>query len=92
MWYVVSYDVTDTRRRNKVAKLLEDYGDRVQYSVFEVPMKKPEHVEELLARLTKVIDPAKDSVYLYPLCARCREDTVVVGQGTAFDEDYVWIV
>lgn len=92
MWYVVSYDVSDNKRRNKVAKLLDDYGDRVQYSVFEVPINKPEQVEELLARLTKVLDLAKDSVYLHPVCARCREDTVVVGQGTAFDEDYVWIV
>jgi CRISPR-associated protein Cas2 len=33
---VVCYDVVDDRRRNRIFKLLKDYGRRVQYSVFEV--------------------------------------------------------
>lgn len=33
-FYLVSYDVVDDRRRNRVAKRLLDYGERVQYSVF----------------------------------------------------------
>lgn len=35
MFYLVSYDIPETRRRTKLAKILEDFGDRVQYSVFE---------------------------------------------------------
>ncbi|MEW6376162.1 MAG: CRISPR-associated endonuclease Cas2, partial [Thermodesulfobacteriota bacterium] len=35
MFYVVSYDIPDDQRRIKIAKILEDFGDRVQYSVFE---------------------------------------------------------
>jgi CRISPR-associated protein Cas2 len=31
---LVSYDIADDRRRNKVFKTLLDYGDRIQYSVF----------------------------------------------------------
>src|SRR5690606_2556717 len=33
---VVCYDVVDDRMRNRIFKLLKDYGRRVQYSVFEV--------------------------------------------------------
>lgn len=33
-FFLVSYDVSDDKRRNKVAKRLLDYGERVQYSVF----------------------------------------------------------
>ena len=33
--YVVSYDITSDRLRNKIAKTLEGYGTRIQYSVFE---------------------------------------------------------
>ncbi len=33
-FYLVSYDIIDDKRRNKVFKILMDYGDRVQYSVF----------------------------------------------------------
>ncbi len=33
--YVVSYDIGSDKLRNKVAKVLLGYGNRVQYSVFE---------------------------------------------------------
>ncbi|MBW1990880.1 MAG: CRISPR-associated endonuclease Cas2, partial [Deltaproteobacteria bacterium] len=35
MFWVVSYDIVDDRRRLRLAKLLTDYGHRVQKSVFE---------------------------------------------------------
>ena len=33
-WWLVSYDVRDSNRLRKVAKKLEGYGERLQYSVF----------------------------------------------------------
>ena len=33
--YIVSYDITSNKLRRKIAKELENYGVRVQYSVFE---------------------------------------------------------
>ena len=33
--YVVTYDIPSNKRRKKVSDLLEGYGRRVQYSVFE---------------------------------------------------------
>lgn len=33
-FYLVSYDVTNDKRRNRVVKCLLGYGERVQYSVF----------------------------------------------------------
>lgn len=38
--YLVSYDISSNRRRRKVAKLMENYGTRVQYSVFECKLEK----------------------------------------------------
>src|SRR5262245_31991344 len=35
MFYLIAYDIPNDQRRTKVAKTLEDFGDRVQYSVFE---------------------------------------------------------
>ena len=32
--YVITYDISADKLRNKVAKLLEGYGRRVQYSCF----------------------------------------------------------
>ena len=33
--YLVCYDVTDDRERNRVAKVVEAFGLRIQFSVFE---------------------------------------------------------
>jgi len=38
MFYVISYDVSDDKKRRKLAKYLESYGVRVQYSVFETEL------------------------------------------------------
>ena len=40
MYVVVSYDITNDRRRLKVMKTLEGFGERVQYSVFECRLKR----------------------------------------------------
>lgn len=38
MLYTISYDIPDDKRRLKIAKILLDYGPRVQYSVFEAQL------------------------------------------------------
>ena len=43
-FYLVSYDVKDDRRRARIAKVLLDYGDRVQYSVFCCQLNARERV------------------------------------------------
>ena len=43
--YVVSYDITSDRRRNKIAKTLEGYGTRIQYSVFECRLTEKKYKE-----------------------------------------------
>ena len=36
--YLVSYDICDPKRLRKVARSLEGFGVRLQYSVFECPL------------------------------------------------------
>lgn len=64
--YVVTYDTPCDKRRKKIADLLEGYGKRVQYSVFECVLDK-DKFEELKLRLRKKIKPEEDSVRFYPL-------------------------
>ena len=45
-WFVVSYDIPDNKRRTKVMKLLEGYGRRAQFSVFECHVAPEEMFEE----------------------------------------------
>ena len=40
MIYFISYDVSNPKRLNKVAKTLENFGIRIQFSFFECEMEK----------------------------------------------------
>ena len=72
MFIVVSYDVGDTdtregaRRLRKVAKLCQNYGQRVQYSVFECNVGQKEWAE-LKIGLLNAFDSKKDSLRFYHL-------------------------
>ena len=71
---VVSYDLPNDRRRTRLANALEDFGVRVQYSVFEC-LLTPDQIERLRTRMASLLDPAEDSVRIYRLCqGLCRED------------------
>lgn len=69
MFVVVCYDVPDDRRRNKIGKILEGFGTRVQKSVFECDMK-PESIKILKQKLARILK-AEDSMRYYYLCAQC---------------------
>jgi CRISPR-associated protein Cas2 len=59
--YLVAYDVTSDARRTRVAKTLESYGDRLQYSVFLVDIK-PARMMRLRAAITGQMDLGTDSL------------------------------
>ena len=89
--WVISYDIKDDRRRNKVYKILKDYGRRVQYSVFEVLLEQAQ-LEEALERVGEVIVPTEDNVRAYQICSSCRKKIRVIGEGEPFEETDVIIV
>lgn len=64
--FLLAYDIVDDGRRNRLAKLLERYGDRIQYSVF-VAQIRPAKVVRLLSEIYDVIDARVDSVLLCDL-------------------------
>lgn len=73
-WWVVCYDVHDSKRLRKCAKHMEGYGERIQYSVFRCWMSKRE-VERLRWELTELLE-SEDEVMLIPLCGSCVEGIV----------------
>ncbi len=71
MMVLVTYDVNTESpagqaRLRKVAKICEDYGRRVQNSVFECLIDAAQ-LKVLKARLSEVINPEKDSLRFYVL-------------------------
>lgn len=89
MMVLVTYDVnTETaagkKRLHKVAKLCEDYGQRVQNSVFEC-LVDPAQIKLLQARLEKIIDPEVDSLRYYYLGSEWRTRVEHVGAKKSLD-------
>ncbi len=78
--YIVCFDVTDKRRLRAVSKTLEDFGKRVQYSVFECHLDKSEH-QSLQHKLSELIDPEADHVRYYSLCPKDQKAILIDGKG-----------
>ncbi|MDZ7391313.1 MAG: CRISPR-associated endonuclease Cas2 [candidate division KSB1 bacterium] len=90
-FYLISYDIPDDRRRLRVAKILLDFGTRVQYSVFEANLEQ-RHLERLKQRLHRVLKEDKDSVRIYGLCAQCAARVEILGTGELTRDREVYIV
>ena len=91
MRYLISYDVSDDKRRYRVVEALKDYAHRVQYSVFECDLKDVE-LHTLLRRVEVAIDAREDSCRVYRLCAACADEVVVIGKGKRWEEPKVLII
>jgi CRISPR-associated protein Cas2 len=64
--YIVSYDISDDKRRGKVFDNLEGHGDRAQFSVFFCQLN-PRELAQLRSDLTAIIHHAEDQVLLVNL-------------------------
>ena len=69
--YIIAYDIKDDSRRIRVSKLLQSYGNRLQYSVFLMEMRAADSV--VIARL----DDAKTSESIVFIGSRNYEDVRV---------------
>ena len=58
-FYLIIYDIADEKRLVKVAKMMENYGVRVQKSVFEAALTK-KVLKKLRLDLLQVIDIDED--------------------------------
>ncbi len=83
MYFVISYDIQNNTRRTKIHDVLKNYGERIQYSVFECNISRKEY-KELRRKLEPLIDIEEtDSIRFYRLCSECRKKAEHVGGRTA---------
>ena len=88
---VVAYDISEDRRRARLAATLQTYGDRVQRSVF-IATVEAQTLGEIRDHVDQIIDPDTDSVYKFRQCAGCWEEIGIHGQATVEDEPPYWAV
>ncbi len=83
MMVLVTYDVSTRfpggeKRLRRVAKACRDFGQRVQYSVFEIEVEPAQWVA-LRQRLCEIIEPELDSLRFYQLGARWEQRVEHIG-------------
>ena len=89
MMVLITYDVnTETdagkKRLHQVAKQCQNYGQRVQNSVFECILD-PGRLKMLQASLAKIIDEEKDSIRYYYLGDEWRSRVEHLGAKKSID-------
>ena len=92
--YLMCYDIPDDRRRTRLAKFLDGFGDRVQYSVFEAWLET-EHFTQLEEGIRERMDEDEDTVAIYTLCGTCSAKVLRLGcaaDGVAPGDEEVFIV
>jgi len=77
--YIIAYDIPCDKRRKKIADLLEGYGSRVQYSVFECFLTTAKY-NELQKRLAKLFKVEEDSLGFYPLSSHTLSQIKIWGK------------
>lgn len=96
MYVLVTYDVnTETkagrRRLRQVATICKDFGQRVQFSVFECQVDASRY-EELHHRLTKTMNPDEDSLRIYRLAGTRDQHITTYGidRYTSFEDPLIF--
>ncbi len=91
MFVLVSYDVNTQDREGRkrlrnIAKICQNWGQRVQFSVFEC-LVDPAEWTGLRNRLVGMMDPDKDSLRFYFLGANWRRRVEHVGAKPTLDQE-----
>ena len=89
---LISYDISSNKLRTRFSKFLEQYGDRIQCSVFKIQNSK-----RVLKNITQEIEHKykkqftyNDSIYIFPICESCTKKIIKYGQAVYEDQDVVY--
>jgi CRISPR-associated protein Cas2 len=80
MMCLVIYDITDDKRRNKLATMLKTFGlARIQYSAFRGELNTNDRMV-LAKKVNQFVEVEDDSIFIIPLCDRCIGTASVISK------------
>jgi CRISPR-associated protein Cas2 len=87
---VITYDISNSNTRVRLAALLGSIGERVQRSVFLCDIDD-KRLAVALSRVAQLIDEETDSVHVFPQCPTCRASVQVLGRAHVPPDVEYWI-
>ena len=90
MLHLVAYDIASDRRLRRVAGICEDYGLRVEKSVFECDLKDGDF-NAMRKRLSEVVNPDVDRVIDYPIGMISKEHIRELGQCVHCEKEQTYV-
>lgn len=96
MYILITYDVqtesaSGQKRLRKVARLCQDYGQRVQNSVFECVLTEVQ-LTELKNKLLHTMDTQSDSIRIYFLNRNENRRIITLGKDDSIDVEGTLII
>ena len=67
---VIAYDIADDKRRSRIVKILEKFGVRVNFSVFECMFTEGQYLK-VQQTLKEKIKEKEDKIVYYSICVNC---------------------
>jgi len=88
---VIAYDITQPRRLNRIARVMKDYGVRVQKSIFVADLDAMlfAHMKH---RVECEMELEEDAVKYFPLCDRCADTLVAIGKCAGEYDDQPFLI
>lgn len=91
MYILIAYDVNTTtpegaKRLRKVAKFCQNYGQRVQNSVFQCKIEAY-MLPQIQRRLELLINMEQDNILIYKFGTEINTKVISIGKGRGFDMD-----
>jgi len=89
---IISYDFSDNKRRAKFSRFLEQYGERLQYSVFSI--KNSRRILNIV--LTEIDKNYKnyftntDSIIIWNVCEICKKKIIRYGSSSHDMKDIIY--
>ena len=79
--YLICYDVSNDRIRNKIFKTLEGYGKHTQFSIFECDITAKQ-LNVLIKQLKLLMQELDDesNIRIYSLCDKCYGKLKIIGE------------
>lgn len=88
---MICYDISDDKRLRRVAKILEDYGLRIQKSFFQLDTDEV-LLNKIINQILKELNLKYDYLFIYPLCEKCCSKTIKQGKGEIIDLEVYKII